>query len=157
MVSNKFEEDAFLLSLESVDDSSILDSGASFHATTHKGYFIDYVEGDFGLVYLGDNEPCQIIGKEKVKIKLQNENHWLLHEVRHVPRSSMNLISTRQLGDEGCVVTFNDKNWKVSKGSLLVEKGVKVGTLYLCKGHTIPSALILLEKNECTGTIAIVE
>ena len=70
VVSKKSEEDAFLLSLESVDDSWILDSGASFHATPHRGFFIDYVQGNFGLVYLGDNEPCQIVGKEKIKIKL---------------------------------------------------------------------------------------
>ena len=57
MVSIKFEEDALLLSLESVDDSWVLDSRASFHATPHRGYCIDYVQGNFGLVYLGDNEP----------------------------------------------------------------------------------------------------
>ena len=33
MASNKSEEDALLLSLESVDDSWVLDSSASFHAT----------------------------------------------------------------------------------------------------------------------------
>ena len=70
MVTNKSEEDAFLLSLESVDDSWVLDSGASFHATPHRSYFIDYVQGDFRFVYLGDNEPCQIAGKGKIKIKL---------------------------------------------------------------------------------------
>ena len=43
MVSNKSDEDALLLFLESVDDSWVLDSGASFHATTHRGYFTDYV------------------------------------------------------------------------------------------------------------------
>ena len=66
---------------------------------------------------MGDNEPYQIVGKGKVKIKFQNGNNWLLHEVRHVPRLSRNLISARQLADEGFVVTFNDKNLKVSKGS----------------------------------------
>ena len=55
--------------------------------------------------------------------------------MRHVPRLSSNLISVGQLGDEGCVVSFNDKNWKVSKGSLVVENGVKVGTLYLCRSY----------------------
>ena len=70
MVSNKFEDDTLLLSLESIDDSWVLGSGASFHATTHRGYFIDYVQGDFGLVYLDDNQPCQIVGKGKVKIML---------------------------------------------------------------------------------------
>ena len=70
MVSNKFEEDFFLLSLESVDDSWVLDFGASFHATPHRGYFNDYDQGYFGLVYLGDNESYQIVGKGKIKIKL---------------------------------------------------------------------------------------
>ena len=100
---------------------------------------------------MGDNEPCQIVGKGKVNIKLLYGNHWLLHEVRHVSRLSRNLISVGQLNDEGCVVTFNDKNWKVSKGSLIVAKCVKVGTLYLCTGHTIPSILIILEKNKWLG------
>ena len=106
---------------------------------------------------MGDNEPCQIVGKGKVKINLQNGNHWLLHKVRHVPRLSRNLISVGQLDDEGCVVNFNDKNWKVSKGSLVVAKGVKAGILHLCTGHIVPSTLIVSEKNECLGTIAIVE
>ena len=56
---------------------------------------------DFVLVYLGENEPYQIVGKGKIKIKLQNGNHWLLHEVRHVPKLSRKLISVGQLGDEG--------------------------------------------------------
>ena len=95
---------------------------------------------------MGDNEPCQIVEKGKIKIKLLNENHWLLHEVRHVPRLSRNLNSVGQLSDEGCVVTFNDKNWKVSKGSLVVAKGVKLGTLYLCIGHIVPFSLIVLRE-----------
>ena len=88
---------------------------------------------------------------------MQNENHWLLHEVIHVPRLSRNLISSRQLGDEGCVVISNDKNWKVSKGSLVVEKGVKVGTLYLCIGHIVPSTLIVLEIHKYLGIVVAVE
>ena len=68
MVSNKFDEDALLLSLESVDDSWVLDSRASFHARPHRGYFIDYVQGNFGLFYLVDNEPYQIFGKRKLRL-----------------------------------------------------------------------------------------
>ena len=65
VVSKKFEGDALLLSLESLDDLWVLDSGASFHATPHRGYFLYYVQGNFGLVYLGRNEPYQIVGKGK--------------------------------------------------------------------------------------------
>ena len=91
--------------------------------------------------------PIRLLEKGKIKIKLQNGNHWLLHEVRHVPKLSRNLISVGKLGDEGCVVTFNDKNWKVSKGFLVVAKGVKVGTLYICTSHIVPSTLIFSKKN----------
>ena len=45
----------------------------------------------------------------------------------------------------------------VSKGSLVVVEGVKVSILYICTGHTIPSTLIVLEKNVCSGTIVAIE
>ena len=61
------------------------------------------------------------------------------------------------MGDEHCTITFNDKNWKVSKGSLVVEKCVKVGTLYLCIGHTISSTLIVTKKSQWLGSIAKIE
>ena len=70
----------------------------------------------------------------KFLVKQQNRNQWLLKEVRHVPDLKKNLISTGQLGSEGCVTTFTDKAWKVTKGALVIEKGEKVGTLYLCNG-----------------------
>jgi hypothetical protein len=59
----------------------------------------------------------------------------LLKEVRHVPDLRKNLISTGQLAGEGCVSIFTDKMWKVIKGSLVIAKGEKVGTLYLCTGN----------------------
>ena len=83
---------------------------------------------------MGDDDPLKIVGMGKVKIKQKNGNQWLLKEVRHVPELRRNLISTGQLGSEGCVTTFTDKIWKVTKGSMVVAKGEKVGTLYLCTG-----------------------
>jgi hypothetical protein len=72
----------------------------------------------------------------KVQIKKKNGNQWLLKEVRHVPDLRKNIISTRQLESEGCISIFTDKVWKVTKGSLVIAKGEKVGTLYLCTGNT---------------------
>jgi hypothetical protein len=109
-LSNKFNDDTFIISLDNFYDSWVLDSVASFHAMPHRSYFLDYVQGDFGLVYLRDNEPYQIVGKGRIKIKFQNENHWILHEISHVPRLRNFFILARQLVDEGCVVTFSDKN-----------------------------------------------
>ena len=44
------------------------------------------------------------------------------------------MISIGWLGGEGCVTNFRDKTWKVTKGALLIAKGEKIGTLYLCNG-----------------------
>ena len=43
---------------------------------------------------LGDDEPCKIVGKGKVRIKLNNGSEWLLKDVRHIPSMKINLIST---------------------------------------------------------------
>jgi hypothetical protein len=89
----------------------------------------------FGQVYLGDDEPCQIFGMGKVQIKQENGNQLLLKEVRHIPYLRRNLISMGQLESEGYISAFTDKAWKVTKGSLVMEKGEKIGTLYLCTSN----------------------
>jgi hypothetical protein len=75
----------------------------------------------------------------KVKIKKRNGNQWLLKEVRHVIDLRKNLISTGQLKSEGCISIFTYNVWKVTKGSLVIAKGEKAGTLYLCTGNTYSS------------------
>jgi hypothetical protein len=67
-------QDYLIISLDNTTESWVVDYGASFHATPHRKYFQDYVQGDFGHVYLGDDEPCQIFGMGKVKIKQKNGN-----------------------------------------------------------------------------------
>jgi hypothetical protein len=90
-------QDSLILSVDNISESWVVDSGASFHATPHRKHFLDYVQGDFGQVHLGDDAPCKIVGMGKVKIKQRNGNQWLLKEVRHVPYLRKNLISTGQL------------------------------------------------------------
>jgi hypothetical protein len=43
------------------------------------------------------------------------------------------------LESEGCISIFADKMWKVTKGSLVIAKGKKVGILYLCTGNYVSS------------------
>ena len=47
-----------------------------------------------------------------------------------------NLISTGQLGDRGCLSTFGETWWKITKGSMVIEKGDMICTLYLCPHNT---------------------
>lgn len=128
-------QDALIISVDNITDSWVVDSSSSFHATPHRKYFQDYVQCDFGQVRLDNDKPCNIVGKGKVQIKLQNGNQWLLKEVKHVPYLTKNLISIGQLRNEGYITTFIDKTWKDTKGALVVAKGERVGTLYLCNGN----------------------
>ena len=47
-----------------------------------------------------------------------------------------NLISTGQLGGSGCLFTFGETWWKITKGSMVITKGDRIGMLYLCPHNT---------------------
>ena len=49
----------------------LIDSGASFHFTPHREWFCEYEKYDGGDVFLGDDRKARIIGRGKVKLKLQ--------------------------------------------------------------------------------------
>ena len=55
---------------------------------------------------LGDDEPCKIVGKGKVGIKLNNGNDRLLKDVRYIPAMKRNMISTGKLGDNDYLSMF---------------------------------------------------
>jgi len=96
-------QDALILYVDNISDSWVVYSGGSFHHTPHRKHFVDYVQGDFGHVHLGDDAPCKIVRMGKVKIKKRNGSQWFLKEVRHVPDLRKNLISTGKLASECCI------------------------------------------------------
>jgi hypothetical protein len=128
-------QDYLIISIDNIYDSWVVYSRDSFHATPHRKHFLYYVQGDFGEVHLGDDAPCKIVGMGKEPIKKKNGNQLLLKEVRNVPYLRKNIISIGNLASEGCIYIFTYKAWKVTKGSLVIEEGEKVGTLYLCTSN----------------------
>ena len=54
---------ALILTFDYKSESCVIDSGATFHTPAHREYLKNYVQGHFGKVYLGDDEPWDIIGK----------------------------------------------------------------------------------------------
>jgi hypothetical protein len=62
-------QDALILSIDNIFESWVVDSRDSIHGTPHRKHFLDYVQGYFGQVHLGDDAPCKIVGMGKVKIK----------------------------------------------------------------------------------------
>ena len=79
----------------------LIDSGASFHFTPHREWFYEYEKYDGGDVFLGDDRKARIIGRGKVKLKLQGGRVRTLPGVLHIPALARNLISVSKLDDAG--------------------------------------------------------
>lgn len=127
-------QDALLLAVHSPVDDWILDSGASFHTSSHREIMQNYVAGDFGKVYLADGEALNVVGMGDIDIALPNKSKWTLQKVRHIPELKKNLISVGQLDDCGHSVVFSENSWKVTKGAMVLARGKKMGTLYSTTG-----------------------
>eukprot|EP00253_Pinus_taeda_P035873 PITA_35873 len=86
----------------------LIDSGASFHFTPHREWFCEYEKYDGGDVFLGDDRKARIIGRRKVKLKLQGVN-----------------------------TVFDKDTCKMVRGALVLMRGVWIGTLYKLQGSTV--------------------
>ena len=62
----------------------LIDSGASFHITPNREWFYEYDKYDGGDVFLGDDRKARIIGRGKVKLKLQAGRIITLLNVLHI-------------------------------------------------------------------------
>ena len=81
---------------------------------------------------------------------MPNGSIWQLNDVRHVPSLKRNLISVGQLASSGHVTVFADDFWKVTKGSMVVARGKKEGTLYLTNSST--SSIAVADKGIDSNT-----
>jgi len=70
-------------------------------------------------VNLGDDEPCDIVGKGDV-VSLSNGSAMKLRNIRHVSKLKRNLISVRQLADGGMKSTFDGDVCKITKGAMMI-------------------------------------
>ena len=86
---------------------------------------------------MGDDHPCNVEGMGTVRIKMDNGIVRELKEVRYVPQLKRNLISVGTLEALGLVVSIRDGILKMTKGSMVVMKGVRWGNLYYLKGSTV--------------------
>ncbi|GJV66770.1 retrovirus-related pol polyprotein from transposon TNT 1-94, partial [Tanacetum coccineum] len=120
--------------LQNTVDDHIIDSGASFHATYCKEE-LERFKLHSGKVCLADDKTLDIAGVGDVVLKTSFGTSWTLKDVRYIPSLKIRLISIGQLDEEGYHVGFGDQQWKVTKGSLVVARGNKCGSLYMVEVH----------------------
>ena len=86
---------------------------------------------------MDDDHPCNVEEIGIVCIKMEDGIVRELKKVRCVPQLKRNLISVGTLEALGLVVSIRDGVLKMTKGSIVVMKGVRRGNLYYLKGSTI--------------------
>ena len=78
------DEVLIVCNISKYNEEWILDSGASHHICPHKDWFDPYQIVNDGIVLLGDNHSCKIVGVGSVKIKMFDGVIRTLIDVRHV-------------------------------------------------------------------------
>ena len=86
---------------------------------------------------MSDDHPCNIEGMGTIHIKMEDGIVRELKEVRSVPQLKRNLISVGTLEVSGLMVSIRDGVFKMTKGSMVVMKGVHRNNLYYLKGSTV--------------------
>eukprot|EP00253_Pinus_taeda_P006610 PITA_06610 len=115
----------------------LIDSSASFHLTSHREWFCEYERYDGGDVLLRDDRKVRIIGRGKVKLKLQGGRVRTLLCVLHIPALARNLIFVSKLDDVGVKTVFEKDTNKMVPGALILIRGVRIGTFYKLQGSTV--------------------
>ena len=78
---------------------------------------------------MSDEHPCNVEGMDTVRIKMDDGIVRELKEVRYVPQLKRNLIFVGALKALGLVVSIRDGVLKMTKGSMVVMKGVRQNKL----------------------------
>jgi len=104
-------------------------------------FFSSYTPGDFGVLKMGNNDTSKVVGIGTVCLKTSNGTKLILKNVRHAPDIRLHLISTSVLNDDGYFNIFGGAQWKHTKGSLAVARGIKFSGLYWLKASILFNAV----------------
>eukprot|EP00253_Pinus_taeda_P010300 PITA_10300 len=96
-----------------------------------------HVDHEAWLIDSGDDRKARIIGRRKVKLKLQGGRVRTLPGVLHIPALAKNLVSVSNLDDAGIKTVFENDTCKMVRGALVLMRGVQIGTLYKLQGNTV--------------------
>ncbi|CAN0916956.1 Retrovirus-related Pol polyprotein from transposon TNT 1-94, partial [Linum grandiflorum] len=134
------------------ETSWVVDSGATIHVTSRREFFSSYSPGNYGVVRMGNGNLSKVVGKGDVYLETMDGARLLLRDVRHVPDMRLNLISVDKLDCEGYCHIFNNGQWKLTKGALVVARGKKESKLYVTEAKI---SLEAANSTEIVDTVAL--
>ena len=107
-----------------------MDSVASYHCVLKREYFSTYKAGDFRTMKMGNKSISQIARIGDICIQTSMGCTLTLKDARHIPDLCLNLISMHVLDKVEYNHFINSGNWKLTKGSLVVARGILCCSLY---------------------------
>ncbi|KAL8158649.1 hypothetical protein V2J09_000186 [Rumex salicifolius] len=138
VVANDSEGDVFLAF--DLDDKAknewILDTGCTFHMCPHKEWFTSLEPVESGIVYMGNNTQCKVLGKGDLNLRTHDGMIRTLTGVRYIHGLKRNLISLGTLEALGHRHSAENGSLKVCKGAMVILKANRKGNLYVLEGET---------------------
>ena len=122
-----------------VDDSWILDSGASRHMTSNRDWYSSWTPLQEPInVVVGNNARCPAKGTGTISLKATTGETKHLSQVLYVPDLKKNLLSISALTDKGLDVRFKKSGAEITDSAgKVVGIGVRRNNLYELSAFTI--------------------
>ncbi|KAK2973983.1 hypothetical protein RJ640_013544 [Escallonia rubra] len=139
LVSSVEQQNCNLLSVrdDSFSTEWFLDAACSFHICPHKEWFDCLTSCNGGMVLMGNDAVCKVMGIGNIKIKMFDRIVRTLGDVRYIPDLKKNLISLGTLDSIYCSISIKCGVMKVSEGAMVTMKGKKFANLYKLIGNTV--------------------
>ena len=90
-----------------------------------KGLVATFEPVDIGIVLMGNDTECKVVGIGIVQIKIHDGVVRTLSKVRYIPNMTRNLISFGTLEANGCRYLVENGFLKVMRGATVLMKGVR--------------------------------
>lgn len=108
-----------------------MDSRCSFHITPNKNWFEEIKLEEGGHVLLCNNKSCKIMGIGSIRIKIYDGVEQVLQNVRFILELNRNLISLDTLDTNGYTYKAESGVLRVTRGCLVIMKGIQPNGLYV--------------------------
>ncbi|KAA0065687.1 retrovirus-related Pol polyprotein from transposon TNT 1-94 [Cucumis melo var. makuwa] len=103
-----------------------------------------------GLVYMGNDNACKIVGIGSVTLKFKDGTATFLRNMRHVPSLKRNLIFLGMLDSIGCEYKGSAGRFEILKDFKIVLFGTKINGLFLIKEAPMNHDALIVSNDKLT-------
>ncbi|XP_050890965.1 uncharacterized protein LOC127096440 [Lathyrus oleraceus] len=111
-ISNRF--DYVVTAIEEGKDVTTMTLNDFNHLSGNNELFSNLDESFRSIVKLGDNSKLQVLGKEKIAIRLKDGSLNYIYDVFYVPNTCYILLNIGQLAEKGYDLNFNKRGYTVN-------------------------------------------